>query len=106
MRMNRWLRTGTCWAISLALLIMTLKSMHATVAHDHATRDGSVGVKLEVSARQSGAIRPIGHSVGVDAVAFAPDGTLIASGNVDNLVRLWQTQTGKLWRTLTGHSSG
>jgi WD40 repeat protein len=32
--------------------------------------------------------------------------SLILSGNVDNLVRLWHAQTGKLWRALTGHSSG
>jgi WD40 repeat protein len=31
----------------------------------------------------------IGHSVGVDTVAVAPDGTLIASGSRDNTVRLW-----------------
>src|SRR4029450_13698060 len=106
MQMNRRLRTGTCRAILLTLLLMTLQVIHATAAHDHATRDGSVSAKLEVSAGQSGAVRPIGHSVGVDAVAFTPDGTLIASGNVDNLVRLWQTQTGQGWRALTGHSRG
>jgi WD40 repeat protein len=48
----------------------------------------------------------LGHNVGVDAVAFAPTGTLIASGNVDNLLSLRHTQTGKIWQTLTGHSSG
>ena len=85
---------------------MALKAIDATAGHDPAIRDGHVVPEQVVFAGQPGSILPIGHSVGVEAVAFAPDGTLIASGNVDNLVRLWQTQTGKVWRTLTGHSSG
>lgn len=41
----------------------------------------------------------------VNAVAFSPDGELIASasGSVDKSVRIWSTQTGKLQRKLTGH---
>ena len=104
--MNRWMRTGMCLAILLMVLIMAIKAIDATAAHVPALRDGRIVAEQVVFAGQPGSILPIGHSVGVDAVAFAPDGTLIASGNVDNLVRLWQTQTGKLWRTLTGHSSG
>ena len=43
MRMNRWLRTGKCLAILLTLLIMALKVIDATAAHDPATRDGQCG---------------------------------------------------------------
>jgi len=106
MRMNQWLWTGEYLGILLTLLITPLNAINAAATHDHAIRNTSVGGESSVSAVRSSSILPVGHSVGVDAVAFAPDGTLIASGNVDNLVRLWQTQTGKLWRTLTGHSSG
>ena len=41
----------------------------------------------------------------VNAIAFSPDGSLIASGSEDHEVRLWQVATGRLIRRLEGHSS-
>ena len=38
----------------------------------------------------------------IHAVAFSPDGTLLASGGDDNRVRLWNTATAKEWRTSAG----
>ena len=46
-----------------------------------------------------------GHKARVDAVAFSPDGKVVASGGHDNLVKLWDVETGELLRTLTGHGS-
>ncbi len=40
----------------------------------------------------------------VIAVAFSPDGRLLASGGWDNKVRLWGAATGKEVRVLTGHA--
>jgi WD40 repeat protein len=45
-----------------------------------------------------------GHSAGVDAVAFSPDGKTLASGGDDNTVKLWEVSTGTELRTLK-HSS-
>jgi hypothetical protein len=45
-----------------------------------------------------------GHTASVLTVAFAPDGGLAASGSVDNTVRLWAVEEGRLLRTMQGHS--
>jgi uncharacterized delta-60 repeat protein len=44
-----------------------------------------------------------GHTDSVYSIAFSPDGTLLASGSVDNTVRLWRVSDGRLLRTLEKH---
>ena len=43
-----------------------------------------------------------GHGKGVNAVAFSPDGKLLASGSDDHSIVIWNTDTGKQVTTLTG----
>ena len=38
-------------------------------------------------------------------LAFSPDGTLLACGSVDSTIKLWNTLTGELIATFTGHYS-
>ena len=44
------------------------------------------------------------HKDKVNAVAFSPDGKLLASGSSDKTVKLWDPATGKELRTLAGHT--
>ncbi|MGF2038742.1 MAG: ribosome assembly protein 4 [Nostoc sp. CmiVER01] len=46
-----------------------------------------------------------GHSSRVFSVGFSPDGKTLASGSLDNTIKLWDVSTGKAIKTLTGHSS-
>ncbi len=45
----------------------------------------------------------IGHTSLADSVAFSPDGQRVASSHADQLVRLWNVQTGVVEYTLHGH---
>jgi WD40 repeat protein len=45
-----------------------------------------------------------GHDGVISSVACSPDGSLIASGGYDRVVRLWETGTGNLRTCLTGHT--
>ena len=44
-----------------------------------------------------------GHSKWVNAVRFSGDGKLFASASDDQLVKVWETETGKLLYTFKGH---
>src|SRR5690349_11090919 len=46
------------------------------------------------------------HGSTVWAVAFSPDGKLLASAGGDCVVRLWEVSTGKLVRVFRGFRSG
>ncbi|MBS1788481.1 MAG: PD40 domain-containing protein [Acidobacteria bacterium] len=46
-----------------------------------------------------------GHSARVNAVAYSPNGRIIASGGVDQTIKLWDVETGLELRTLRGHTA-
>jgi parallel beta-helix repeat protein len=46
-----------------------------------------------------------GHTSYVNSVAFSPDGRLLASGSLDDTIKLWEVASGREVRTLSGHTS-
>jgi WD40 repeat protein len=46
-----------------------------------------------------------GHAHSATAVAYSPDGSIVASGGDDGAIKLWRGVDGMLLRTLTGHQA-
>lgn len=67
--------------------------------------DTDTDVRLWDIASQTVIHRLSGHTDTVWAVAFSPDGTLLASASADQTIRLWDVASGTLLRTLTGHTA-
>ncbi|PGG98364.1 compass component swd3 [Blastomyces parvus] len=47
-----------------------------------------------------------GHQLGVSAVKFSPDGSMIASCSADATIKIWDTASGRLIHTFEGHLAG
>lgn len=62
------------------------------------------GIKLGRDAKVAELSLQRGPEGAVQALAFNPDGSLLATGGADNTVRVWQTATGRELRNLTGHA--
>jgi RNA polymerase sigma factor (sigma-70 family) len=60
--------------------------------------DRTLRVWHPLTGRQTGQWH--GHADGMEAVAFSPDGKLVASGSQDRTIRLWEFLTGKEIRRL------
>ena len=65
---------------------------------------GSIGVWIYDARTGEELDLLIGHTQRVSDVSFSPDGQTIATGSVDQTVRLWNAETGENIRTLIGHT--
>ncbi len=57
---------------------------------------------VRAQAPQIELVTNIPHSAAINAMAFSPDGSLVVSGGVDRLLKLWDAKTGQLLRTFEG----
>src|SRR5438876_2926897 len=72
------------WSLALALLLC--------------------GAQARAQARKPEVVVQAGHADVVMSVAFSPDGRVCATGSRDTTIKLWDTRTGHLLRTLVGHT--
>ena len=68
-----------------------------------ASRDGTVRIWDATDGTRRAELA--GHTGGVSAVAFSPDGRLLATASWDNTARLWDGATGEHRATLVGHTN-
>ena len=64
----------------------------------------TTGSVVEIRHGSSGTPITLAHPKEVSGLAFSPDGSILASGCVDNKVRFWDPQTGYQTRTAIAHS--
>ena len=46
---------------------------------------------------------PIGHTDLINVIKYSPSGEIVATGSLDNTIKLWDSETGELLHTLNGH---
>jgi WD40 repeat protein len=72
-------------------------------SHKMATKKGIKAAKIPAGMKLKHTLR--GHSDGIRGIAWSPDGVMLASASGDRTVRTWNTGTGELYKTLSGHQS-
>ena len=92
---RRRMRWVAAW-LGLACLMLVLHSL---------TAEAEQPVKAVAAAEPQSPALPnrMTHDGRVQAVAYSPDGKMLASGSEDKTIKLWDVTTGKERATLKGH---
>jgi WD40 repeat protein/serine/threonine protein kinase len=94
-------KTLKIWQIDSSVGMLTLAGTLA--GHQHAaTVLGFVNLAQKDSDPEKMTLT--GHKHAVTAVAYSPDGKWIASGSLDNTIKIWDSQNGFEARSFNGHT--
>jgi WD40 repeat protein len=102
-------RSVKLWQVATGELLTTLTGHRlkiTTVAFNvagilaSASADGTIGIWQNNKMQR----QLTGHVGSVTAIAFSPDGQMLASGGEDRSIRLWDTQTWTCRQVLPGHA--
>jgi WD40 repeat protein len=63
-----------------------------------------VGFCWNIAAQDVAVFPQLGHTSGVNSVAFSPDGRQIISGGGDGTIKIWDVVSGRVIRTMHGYS--
>lgn len=102
-------RSVVCGGLDCVVRIWDLSTEQSRTLRDPSLEGPDPGVTnirmFPDAARPGEETDGVSHSWSLRCVAYNPDGSLIASGGDDFLIKLWDAESGKLRATLAGHSS-
>src|SRR5688572_15960643 len=115
-------RAGSCAPRSIIAFLSVLTLGLASAFAQTSSPQNERGLGLDVSSPSEGSetatdkrggstgrpqlVFQTGHTTKVDGIAFSQDGRWLATGSLDNTVKLWDADAGRELRTLKGHTSG
>ncbi len=88
--------------LALALLVAAAALSTLVARAQQAKRTGATDMRL---AAEEGSTTLKGHDDGISALAFSPDGKVLASGSGDRTIIIWDPHTGKILHRLDGHTA-
>jgi len=84
------------WVVLALILLFTISCSSPTLAEQISAKNINKLALTQII---------IGHTMGINPIAFSPDGQLMASGSYDKTIKLWRVKDAALINTLDGHTN-
>lgn len=90
--------------------IRTIEAGYAVTSIAFSKKGGVIAVggdRVQIFETATGVcVGTLEHEWKVQSVTFSPDDTLVATGSYDNVVRIWDVETGELGESFVAHTGG
>ena len=83
--------------------LRTFDEFEVMIVND-GSKDGTARIWTASTGKEH--LRLVGHTGLLTAVAFSPNGTLLATGSADSTVRFWDLRSGNCLRVIKEHMGG